>query len=195
MRDKLNDSPAAQVGMILVLIVVAFVMFTRMGGSSSGGEEAAAPAESGTVVEGGTVTAAPEAAASAGSLAVTGSIPTPPLPKSVARAYRDNSTVVLLIVHDGGVDDKLVEESTRRLSTFPGTAVFIVPAKQIARYGAITLGTEVSQVPALVVVRPRRLSKGIPRATVSYGFQSEQGIEQALRDATYNGPQITYHPS
>jgi hypothetical protein len=191
MRDKLNDSPAAQVGLILVLIVVAFVMFTKMGSSSSGGEEAATPAE-GTVVEGA---GAPEAAASVGSLAVTGSIPTPPLPEPVARAYKDSRTVVLLVVHDGGVDDKLVAESTRRLSNFPGAAVFIVPAKQIARYGAITLGTEVSQVPALVVVRPRRLSNGIPKATVSYGFQSEQGIEQAMRDATYRGPELSYHPN
>ncbi len=117
------------------------------------------------------------------------------MPKPVAAAYDAGKTVVLLVVHDGGIDDRLVASSTRRLEAFPDTAIFIVPAKQIAHYGAITIGVAVQQVPALVVMRPKRLSGGAPQATVSYGFQTEQGIAQAMRDADYAGPDATYHPN
>ena len=37
---------------------------------------------------------------------------------------------------------------------------------------AITLGVDVTRVPALIVMRPKRLSDGTPQATVNYGFQS-----------------------
>ncbi len=74
-------------------------------------------------------------------------------------------------------------------------ALFVVPAKQISRYAAITLGVEVQQVPALVVMRPRDLSEGVPQASVIYGFQSAQSIEQAIRDASYDGPEASYHPN
>jgi hypothetical protein len=49
-------------------------------------------------------------------------------------------------------------------------------------------------VPALVVMRPRQLSGGVPQATVDYGFQTPQSIDQAVRDAAYKGPEATYHP-
>ena len=188
MREKLNESPMAQVAVVLVLALAAFVMLTQAkGGGSSGGEEAA-PAESSGVAAG----------ASAPTLeGVSGipPVPPPPMPAPVAAAYAGGKTVVLLLVHDGGIDDRLVTASTRRLEAFPHTAIFIVPAKQIAHYGAITIGVSVQQVPALVVMRPRKLSDGAPQATVSYGFQTEQGIEQAMRDATYAGPEATYHPN
>ena len=74
-------------------------------------------------------------------------------------------------------------------------ALFVVPVSQIFRYAAITLGVEVSRVPALVVMRPRSLSEGTPQASVSYGFQTRQTIVQAVRDASYNGPAATYHPN
>jgi hypothetical protein len=53
---------------------------------------------------------------------------------------------------------------------------------------------EVSRVPALVVMRPRNLSGGTPQASVSYGFQTSQDVVQAVRDADYHGPVVTYHP-
>ena len=162
------------------------------------GTEASATATGATPGE--AVEAAAEGAVEAAVTEASGgaapaSIPAPPLPAPVAHAYDEGRTVVLLIVHDGGIDDKLVKVSTERLAGFPDVTTFIVPAKQIARYGAVTLGVDVTQVPALVVMRPKRLSGGIPQATVSYGFQTEQGIEQAMRDASYNGPDATYHPN
>ncbi len=211
MRDKLNNDPKWQIGAVVVLVVIAFVMLTK----GSGGESAEeAPTTEATVAVAGTeasatatgatpgeaVEAAAEGAVEAAVTEAAGgaapaSIPAPPLPAPVAHAYDEGRTVVLLIVHDGGIDDKLVKVSTERLAGFPDVTTFIVPAKQIARYGAVTLGVDVTQVPALVVMRPKRLSGGIPQATVSYGFQTEQGIEQAMRDASYNGPDATYHPN
>lgn len=212
MREKLNNSPMAQIVVVLVLVVAAFVILTQSSGGGGGSEEAAATeatvsvagtsatgtatgATPGEAVE-GAVQSAVESANSEASASVAGvAVPAPALPAAVESAYDAGKTVVLLVVHDGGIDDRLVAASTKRLSAFPDTAVFIVPAKQIARYGAITLGVNVQQVPALVVLRPRRLSKGIPQASVSYGFQTVQGIEQAMRDASYNGPEATYHPN
>jgi hypothetical protein len=208
MRDKINNDPMFQIGAVVVLIVVGFVLFTMMG---KGGEEeeSAAPTEatvsvagteaSGTAVgatPGEAVEAATEAAleATVAPAPAVSAVTAPPLPDPVEAAYKGGETVVLLLVHDGGIDDRLVEKSTRALESFPDTAVFIVPAKQVARYGAITLGVEVEQVPALIVVRPKRLSKGVPQASVSYGFQTPEGIDQAMRDATYDGPEATYYP-
>jgi hypothetical protein len=185
-REKLNESPMAQVAVVLVLAVAAFLMLTQAKGGSGGEEEA--PAESPGVATG----------ASAPTLeGVSGipPVPAPPMPAPVAAAYDGGKTVVLLVVRDGGIDDRLVASSTRRLEAFPNTAIFIVPAKQIAHYGAITIGVSVQQVPALIVMRPRKLSEGAPQASVSYGFQTEQGIELAMRDATYAGPEATYHPN
>jgi hypothetical protein len=49
-------------------------------------------------------------------------------------------------------------------------------------------------VPALVVVRPKRLDRGIPVASVSYGFQSAESVVQAVVDAGYKGRTLDYHP-
>lgn len=211
MREKLNNDPKYQIGAVIVLVLLAAMLLMKAGGG--GGSTAEAPATEATVSVAGTeasatatgatpgeaVEAAAEGAieaavAGASATSVSSQIPTPPLPAPVAAAYDSGKTVVLLVVHDGGIDDKLVRTSTQQLSGFPDVATFIVPAKQIAHYGAVTLGVDVSQVPALVVMRPKRLSEGIPQATVSYGFETEQGIEQAVRDAAYNGPDATYHP-
>jgi hypothetical protein len=211
MREKLNSNPIAQIAIVAVLALAAFVLLTQMGG---GGEsEEAAPTEAtvavagtdatgtatastpGEAVEGAVEEAVEAAVTEASTASIAASIQPPPLPAPVAAAYKADKTVALLVVHDGGIDDRLVATSTRRLSALPDVAVFVVPAKQIARYGAITLGVDVQQVPALVVMRPRGLSNGTPQATVSYGFQSGQSIEQAARDASYNGPEATYHPN
>ena len=123
------------------------------------------------------------------------SVPVPPLPAPLRRAYDSGETVVLLVVRGGGIDDSLVAPVVRRLKAAAGVAVFITRAKRIARYAAITLGVNVDRVPALVVVRPRSLSGGHPQATVTYGFQSPAAIVQAVIDASYNGPAATYHPN
>ncbi|HVY77638.1 MAG TPA: hypothetical protein VG898_03940 [Solirubrobacterales bacterium] len=211
MREKLNENPKAQVALVAILVVVAGFLFISMKGggeeeeSSVGATEAtvavagtsatgtATGATPGEAVE-GAVESAIAAAGEAGTAAPPASLATPPPPAPVTAAYNAGRTVVLLIVHDGGIDDKLVKRSSAALSSFPDVALFTVPARQIARYAAITVGLEVNRVPALVVMRPKRLSDGTPQASVDYGFQTPQGVAQAVRDAAYNGRELTYHP-
>ena len=200
MRERLNNNPMVQVGIIaLLLLAAAFFFMSSMGGG--GGEESAPTAsESATTPEGEaelavtTAGAAPAEAAAAppppGALAAAA----PPPPSDVTSAFESGSTVVLLFVHNGGIDDRLVAQATRRLTSMPGVSVFVVPVSRIARYAKITQGVEVSRVPALVVVRPKRLDGSIPTASVNYGFQSPASVEQAVIDAGYRGPTVDYHP-
>ncbi len=196
MREQLNNNPLVQVGILAVLLVAAAFFFLSSGGGGGEGAESEAAAPSATEIS--STVAAEEAASSASlgaALAKVGAAnAAPPPPPDVLAAWRDDRTVALLFVHDGGIDDRLVRSATRRLSRLPGVAPFVVPAKRISRYAAITEGVGVDRVPALVVVRPRRLDHSAPSASVSYGFQSGQSVEQAVIDAGYKGPTVDYHP-
>jgi hypothetical protein len=190
-RDKLNDNPIAQLALIGLLLVVGVFIFLKPGGGSEESEQAPSGEATATVEssEAGAI-----ASASSGAEVPT-SIPAPPRPPgSVTDAYDANKTVVLLVVHDGGIDDAYTAAATAALAAVPSTALFVVPAAKIAHYAALTVGLDVSQVPALVVMRPKRLSHGIPQATVDYGFQTPQSVVQAVIDAGYKGPATTYHP-
>jgi hypothetical protein len=209
-REKLNGNPKAQVGIVVALIIAAAFMLMK---SSGGGEEESAPTEATVAVAGtsavgtatgatpgeaveGAVESAVEAAGEAGAVsAAPASVPAPPPPAPVTAAYDAGRTVVLLIVHDGGIDDALVAQASAQLQSRSDVTLFTVPAAQIARYAAITVGLDVNRVPALVVMRPKRLSEGTPQASVDYGFQTADGIEQAVQDAAYDGRELTYHPN
>jgi hypothetical protein len=192
MREKLNNNPLVQVAILAVLLVaVAFFVMSSMGG---GGKEEAAESPEPTVttatatagaVEGEAV-AAPEPGAFATAVA--------PPPRPVSAAFRAGDTVVLLFVKNGGIDDRLVTRSVERLSGLSHVATFVVPAHEIARYATISQGVEVNRTPALVVIRPKHLSKGVPSASVQYGFRSPASVEQAVIDAEYKGPTVEYHP-
>jgi hypothetical protein len=149
--------------------------------------------------------AAPSAGATAGSTAVVppasqtvspdALIPGPGLPRPVIEAWKRGDTVVLLIVRRGGIDDRLVQSSAASLSGDSGVALFTARANRIARYSRITQGVGVSQVPALVVVRPKRVSGAVPEAQVTYGFRNSQGVVQAVHDAVYSGKDnLPYSP-
>jgi hypothetical protein len=209
-RDKLNNSPAAQIGLVVVLIAVVAFMFLKPGGGEESAEvppteatvSVAGTSASGTAVgatpgeavEGAVEGAIEATTTEASTAAIASTIPAPPMPAPVASAYDAGKTVVLLVVHDGGIDDRLVARSVEGLTALPDVDVFVVPAKHIARYAAITLGADVEQVPALLVMKPRRLSGGVPQASVDYGFQTPQSVVQAVVDAGYKGPEATYHP-
>lgn len=194
MREHLNNNPLVQMGVIAVLLVgAAIFLLTSMGG---GGEEegesgassiaTTAPGEGAAPSPG--EAPVPEAAAALPTLA------TQPLPQPVMDAWNANQTVVLLIVHDGGIDDDRVKLASTSLGGMPGVTTFTVPASQIARYASITQGVGVDRVPALVVLRPKKLDQAAPTASVSYGFQDGDNIEQAVIDAGYKGPTLEYHP-
>ncbi len=190
MREKINSDPRYQIGAIAILLLIGvFFFISKSGGGEAAeeptteatvavaGTEASATATGATTgeavesaVEGAVENAAAEASTGAASV-VPSSIEAPPPPAPVTAAYKADKTVVLLVVHDGGIDDELVKKSVETLSSLSNVATFIVPASQIYRYASITLGVEVSRVPALVVMRPRNLSDGTPQATVSFGFR------------------------
>jgi len=209
-REQLNDNPMAQVGLVVILVIAAALMFVRMSGGGEEESESAGPTEATVSVEGtgqvgtasgatpgeaveGAVESALEAAPGATG-GVAGAVPTPPLPAPVKAAYESGNTVVLLFVHDGGIDDEKAEQAATAVEGDPGVSLFIVPSRQVARYAAVTVGLAVNRVPALVVVRPKRFSGGSPEATVDYGYQTPEGVQQAVKDASYSGRELPYHP-
>jgi hypothetical protein len=209
-REKLNENPIAQVALVAILVGAAgFMLLSKSGGGESeteAGATEASVAVAGTGVTGtatgttpgeaveGAVEDALGSVSAETSSAVVGSMPVPPLPAPVAGAYDAGKTVVLLVVDDDGVEGRAVARAVQTLRGVAAVDLTIVPARRIFRYAALTLGTEVQQVPALIVMRPRRLSGATPQASVSYGFQTPETVVQAVRDASYRGPEATYHP-
>jgi hypothetical protein len=187
-RDKLNESKAAQVGLVAVLAVLAAVLLLggKSGGSSSGGEAELTVEPSETLA----------VAAPTGMGELPGSLPdAQPLPRRFSAAYDGGETVALLVVHDGGIDDAYTALALKEVATIERVAVIVVPAEQISRYAAVTVGLDINQLPALIVMRPKPLSHGVPQASVSYGYQTPQSIYQTIVDATYEGPEGgAYHP-
>lgn len=201
MREQINNNPVVQIGLVAILLVAAgFLLLTSMGGGEEG--EASAPETTGATLE------TPEGSASLSATTVTGGeavptstaaagiaqVPSTRLPQPVREAMDAGHTVVLLVVKRGGIDDARVEDAVAALTSRPRLATFVVPVDQTPRYTAITQPVQLDRAPALIVVRPRRLSQGPPTASISYGFQSIATVAQAVTDAEYRGPELAYHP-
>lgn len=189
MREKLNDNPLAQAAVVGVLLIAAAVFL--MGGKGGEEKEGAAEGSGGSVsvaapVEAGSPTQLPPPGTGVGA--------PPPLPAAVTSAYAGGDTVVLLFVRDGGIDDRRVTRAVDDLNSMSRVATFVVPASRISRYAAIAQGADVNRVPALVVLSPKRVDAGVPKASVHYGYQSFQSVEQAVIDAGYKGKTLPYHP-
>jgi hypothetical protein len=211
-RKALNDNPVAQILVLGVLaVIVAFLFMTRIqgGGSSSESTEtttaastapgAPVPAD-GTATSGvapatpGEVTATPGAAVPS-EAPVGDFVAGPGLPKAVVKAYEDDKAIVLFVFRHRGIDDAPVRASVEKLRGRNDVAVFVTHAANIARYARIAAGVDTNRVPALIVVRPRSLSDGPPTASISYGFQGPDSVDQAVRDALYKGPEdLPYYP-
>jgi hypothetical protein len=191
MREKLNENPLAQLALLGVLAVLGFLLLTTMGG---GGESEPSPEGEAEVP----ITTSAPAITPAGEAPATGTpaapLAVPPPPKAVTAAFNAGKTVALLVVREGGIDDRLVRADSTALAAIPDVALFVVPAGKIARYAAITEGVGVNRVPALVVLRPKALSDGVPTASVSYGYQRAQNVTQQVTDARYKGRTLSYHP-
>ncbi len=185
MREKLNSNPLYQAGIVGILLLSAgFFLLSTMGG---GEEEESSSAETLAIVNAESTATEPPAP---GALADTA----PPPPAPVLDAFAQGQIVVLLFVREGGIDDRMVATDVARLSGFEGVSTFVVDAGEIARYASIAQGVDVKRVPALVVVRPKRLDQGVPTASVQYGYQSPESVAQAVVDAGYKGPTLNYHP-
>jgi hypothetical protein len=194
-REKLNESKAAQIGLVAVLIVVVAVFFLKSSGSESEGGESESGSEAAVETGSGeTLAVSTEAAAGMGELPT--SVPSAPAPPHAFRlAYDSGEPVALLVVHNGGIDDAYTKLALKFVAKVEHIVVFVVPAKKISRYASVTVGLNIDQVPALIVLRPKDLSHGTPQASVLYGYQTPESIYQAIRDATYQGPEkTTYHP-
>jgi hypothetical protein len=200
MRQAINDNPVVQAVVIGVLLLGgAVLLMSQMGGKKSSstvqpvaatGSQAVAPAPT-TSSSAVPSTTAPAAPVATGGPLVAG----PGLPKRVLADYSSGKTIVLYIYNPKGIDDRDVLAAVNGLRGDSKLAVITTSDKGIARYSRITQGAGVSQVPALVVLSPRGVSGGgEPKATVSYGFRSSEGVTQAVRDAVYKGKTLGYDP-
>lgn len=204
MRKAINDNPMVQLAVVgVLLLVVGFVVSTSvLGGDESaapaGDDPAAATTESAAVAGATPPTAGvSDAPAVAPTATGTPTLPPaegPPLPRAVAAAYESGDAIALLVVRAGGIEDRMVRGALDGLRAVPGVAVFVTRAEGIARYVRITQSVSVDRVPALVVVRPRWATGGVPLATVDYGFRSSESVVQAVKDALYQGRTVPYHP-
>ena len=201
MRQAINNNPIAQVavlGGLAVLVGLFFMMNMKGKGSSETASTAssAAPAPSTSAPPAPAPTSSSTAPApTTGTVSPDALVPGRGLPKPVVTAWKRGNTVVLLVVRQGGIDDRLVRNSVRSLSSDGGVSVFVTRANHVARYSRITQGVGVSQAPALVVVRPKRVSGSVPEAQVDYGFRDAQGVVQAVHDAVYSGKDnLPYSP-
>lgn len=221
MRKAINDNPIAQVGVLAALaLVVGFLVITRMSHKSS--ESSTTPTTSASSVapaapsssDSTTVAPSPstpsvpvpDSTATPAPAAPSGTAPSgtptakfvagPGLPEPVVRAYEDNQVVVLLVVRRHGIDDDAVKAGAESLRGVPTVSLFVTNAGHIARYSRIAAGVNVDRVPALIVLKPKNLTKGnVPEATVSYGFRGPDSVDQAIRNALYDGPtDVPYYP-
>jgi hypothetical protein len=207
MRKAINENRTVQLALLGVLALVGGLMLLKAKGSGSEGATTpatgtaaapatgAAPAAPTTAVPAPTGTAVASTVPSGAATVPAEMIPGPGLPKSLLSAYRDGEAIVLLVRRAGGIDDALVHGSVESLSGMPDVEVFVTKARGIARYAWLTQGVNVTDLPALVVLLPRKLSGGTPTASVSYGFRDSSSVVQAVEDALYSGPtDRPYHP-
>jgi hypothetical protein len=213
MRQAINENRTVQLALLAVLALVGGLLLlkttkgsgsesssTTAAGSGSAGTTATAPTEAGTADTGASSTtdtsADPTGVSGASAAQVpANTVPGPGLPKGLLPAYRHGNAIALLVRRAGGIDDALVRDSVGLLRAVPQVKVYVTKAKHIARYSWLTQGVDVSELPVLVVLRPRKLTHGTPTASVSYGFRGPNSILQAVEDALYHGPaNRSYHP-
>lgn len=219
MRKALNENPMVQLGVLgVVAVVFAFILFTSVLKKDDPAAPAATPIDPAAAAP---AAATPSPSDSAAPTAVTPTDPatptpadpsatTPPavgagaatdavlpskgLPKDLLVAFAKNKTIALLVIDPKGLSDKQMKAYTKKLVSRNDVAVFIVDVKDIAKYSRITAGVAVSRVPALVVIRPRKLTNSVPTASVSYGYRGPRSVDQAIDDALYKGKQVPAFP-
>jgi hypothetical protein len=216
-RKALNENPAVQMIVLGVvgLIMVVMLFMTVLKKDPAPATEPAAPAATATApatdtgavppatdpATGATAPATPPTtepvtppAGGGGKGGSNGLLPSKGLPKDVLVAYAKDKAIALLVVDPKGLADREVKGYTEALKSRNDVAVFVVKSKNVADYSRITSGVAVNRVPALVVVRPRKLTKAEPTASVSYGFRGPRSVDQAVDDALYTGKTLPSYP-
>jgi hypothetical protein len=220
MRKALNENPMVQLAVLGVCAVVfAVILFTSVlkkdeqpaattttpaaattsdpAATSDPSASASTPSPSTGSSASGTAPAAPETdtvTPPAGGATADGLLPSKGLPENVLVAFARNKAIALLVVDPKGLSDKQLEQFTDTLRSRDDVEVFVVNVKDIAKYARVTAGVSVSRTPALVVVRPRKLTDSVPTASVSYGFRGPRSVNQAVDDALYDGKQVPSYP-
>jgi hypothetical protein len=165
-------------------------------------DSAAAATESGAPAPEATATPAPATEAPAVAAAQAGKfVAGPGLPQKVVTAYAQGKAVALYVYRRKGVDDAfgrlnfVLVRALREEKLENKVEMFTTNAHHIARYSRIAEGVDVSRVPALVVIKPRKLTGDQPVASVSYGYQGPGSVVQAVEDALYKGrDDLPYYP-
>jgi len=222
MRKALNENPMVQIAVIGVCAVAfAVILFTsvlKKDDTSAPTTTSATPATASTTAapssdpaaSSSSATPAPSGSAAApapvspdtsavtppvaGGSAADGLLPSKGLPENLLVAFAKNQTIALLVVDPKGLADKQLEQFTETLHARDDVELFVVNVRDIAKYARVTAGVSVSRTPALVVIRPRKLTGSVPTATVSYGFRGPRSVNQAVDDALYKGKQVPSYP-
>jgi len=221
MRKTLNENPMVQLGVLVICAVIfAFILFTSVlkkddtaapeatttpvatdtAGTSPADAPPSAAAPAATAAPSATSpapTAAPETTAATpppGGTPADGLLPSKGLPQDVLVAFARNETIALLVIDPKGVSDKQLKRFTETLRSRHDVEVFVVDVRDIAKYARITSGVQVSRTPALIVIKPRKLTGSIPTASVSYGFRGPGSVNQAIDDALYKGKSVPSYP-
>ena len=222
MRKALNENPMVQIAVIgICAVAFAVILFTsvlKKDDTSAPTTTSATPATANTTAapssdpaaSSSSATPAPSGSAAApapvspdtsavtppvaGGSAADGLLPSKGLPENLLVAFAKNQTIALLVVDPKGLADKQLEQFTDTLQARDDVELFVVNVRDIAKYARVTAGVSVSRTPALVVIRPRKLTGSVPTATVSYGFRGPRSVNQAVDDALYKGKQVPSYP-
>jgi hypothetical protein len=95
----------------------------------------------------------------------------------VVRALGQDQVVVLLFSQNDSADDSATRAAVNGVKGMKGVAVFNAGIDQLALYRPILANVGVSQVPAVVVVRPGH------QAQLLEGFIDKSSLRQAVADA------------
>jgi hypothetical protein len=96
---------------------------------------------------------------------------------SVARALGQNDVVVLFFSRPGAADDTGAEQAVKKLDGVKDVQVFSPNFDDLDDYRPILAGVGVSQVPAIVIVKPGR------KAQLVEGFVDQKSLRQQVEDS------------
>jgi hypothetical protein len=97
--------------------------------------------------------------------------------EAAAKALEQGKVVVFFFTRPGSADDAATAASVESVRGMKGVAVFTANLDQIAAYRPMLAGIGISEVPAVVVVRPGR------RAVLFQGYVDSGTLHQNVADA------------